>query len=300
VLRKGLGGQPLYFFLREGGQIVAGLPGVLLNFRILEILYASIPYGNLIGEQKYFEPFMEALEKELKRRGIDQVRISESPFLKSPSPGSFRSTIAKCTLLDLKKFERGRVWESYRSEIRRAIQKAHKKGLSVRRADRREEMEIFYQLYLSSMERNRAAAKYPRQWFDALYEILIQERKADILFAMEGDRYTAGVVLIYSSTSLHYLHNGSEVAYLENRPNDLIVDFIIQEGVRTGKAILDFMGSGPNDFNLIRFKEKWGSQSMDIHTFVKDYHPLRCKIWETGKKVMNSGIGSWVTRKIRG
>jgi hypothetical protein len=35
VLQEGLGGQPLYFYLREGGTIVAGLPGVLLNFKIL-------------------------------------------------------------------------------------------------------------------------------------------------------------------------------------------------------------------------------------------------------------------------
>ena len=62
VLGRGLGGQPLYFYFKEGGEIVAGLPGVLLNFRILKILYASIPYGNLIGEKSYFIPFMECLE----------------------------------------------------------------------------------------------------------------------------------------------------------------------------------------------------------------------------------------------
>ncbi len=35
------------------------------------------------------------------------------------------------------------------------------------------------------MERNRAMAKYPLRWFDALYEILIQQKKADILFAVK-------------------------------------------------------------------------------------------------------------------
>ena len=34
---------------------------------------------------------------------------------------------------------------------------------------------------------------------------------ADILFAMKGeDQYAAGVVLVYSPTSIHYLHNGSD------------------------------------------------------------------------------------------
>ena len=299
VLRRGLGGQPLYFYLRDGGEIVAGLPGILLNFKLFKILYASIPYGNLIGNQSYFKPFMEFLNWEFRKRGIDQVRIAESPFLQSYQPDSFKSITAKCTLLDLRSFDKERIWDGYRSEVRRAIRKAQKNGLSVKGMTSQKEANVFYQLYLSSMERNWAAAKYPLQWFYALYEMLIQQRKADILFAMKGDQYTAGVVLIYSSTSIHYLHNGSEKSYLENRPNDLIVDYIIQEGVKEGKAIFDFMGSDANDLPLLRFKEKWGSHSWDIHTYVKDYHPIRCKIWELGKRLGSSRIGSGLLKIIR-
>jgi Acetyltransferase (GNAT) domain len=301
VLKEGLGGQPLYFYLREGGEIVAGLPGVLLNFKIFKILYASIPYGHLVGDKSYYSVFLQLLETEFRRRGIDQIRLTESPFSESYSPESFKPLSARCTLLDLRGFEKKNIWEGYRSEVRRAIRKAQKHGLSIRRATTRNEVEIFYQLYLSSMERNRAMAKYPLRWFDALYEILIQQKKADILFAEKDvDQYAAGVVLIYSATSSHYLHNGSMEAYLEDRPNDLIVDYIIQKGVEEEKVTLDFMGSDPNDLSLLRFKEKWGGQSRDIHTYVKDYHPFRCKIWELGKRVMNSSLGSWFLRRIRG
>jgi lipid II:glycine glycyltransferase (peptidoglycan interpeptide bridge formation enzyme) len=150
------------------------------------------------------------------------------------------------------------------------------------------------------MERNRAMAKYPLQWFYTMFERLVPQRKADILFAVKEDEYAAGVVLVYSATSNHYLHNGSMAVHLENRPNDLIVDEIIRKGVEEGKTTLDFMGSDPNDLSLLRFKEKWGSQSKDIYTYVKDYHPFRCKIWELGKRVMNSSLGSWFLRRIRG
>jgi lipid II:glycine glycyltransferase (peptidoglycan interpeptide bridge formation enzyme) len=150
------------------------------------------------------------------------------------------------------------------------------------------------------MERNRAMAKYPLRWFDALYEILIQQKKADILFAVKDvDQYAAGVVLIYSATSKHYLHNGSMEAYLEDRPNDLIVDYIIQKGVEEEKVTLDFMGSDPSDLSLLRFKEKWGSQSIDLYTYVKDCHPFRCKIWEMGKRMGSSQMGNWLIKLIR-
>jgi len=299
VLKKGLGGQPLYFCLREGGKIVAGLPGVLLNFKIFKIFYASIPYGNLIGNTSYFAPFLELLEKEFRRRKIDQVRITESPFSQSQPLNSFETITARCTLLDLKRFDQDRIWEGYREEIRRAIRKAQKNGLFVKGVTLPNESEIFYKLYLSSMERNRAAAKYPVQWFRALYDLLIRQGEADILFAMKEDQYAAGVVLIYSLNSIHYLHNGSEEIFLEYRPNDLLVDHIIRKGIKEGKTILDFMGSDPNDLSLVRFKEKWGGQSIDIRTFVKDYHPLRCKIWEMGKQWASSPLGNRLSKIIR-
>ena len=122
----------------------------------------------------------------------------------------------------------------------------------------------------------------------------------DILFAMKGEeQYAAGVVLVHSTTSYHYLHNGSVADHLGARPNDLTVDYIIRKGVKEGKTILDFMGSDSDDLSLIRFKEKWGSQSTDIQTYVKDYHPFRCKIWERGKKWAGSRFGSRLIKFIR-
>jgi hypothetical protein len=299
VLEEGLGGQPLYFYLKDGGEIVAGLPGVLLSFKIFKILYASIPYGHLIGEKSYYSAFLQLLEKEFRRKGIDQVRLTESPFSDSYSLESFKALSAKCTLLDLKGFDKKRISEGYRSEVRRAIRKAQKNGLYVKGATSTDEVEIFYRLYLSSMERNRTAAKYPLRWFNVLYKILIEQKEADFLFAKKGDEYAAGVVLIYSQSSNHYLHNGSAEAYLEDRPNDLIVDHIIQQGVKEGKTTLDFMGSNPNDLSLLRFKEKWGSQSKDVFTYVKDYHPFRSQMWELGKSWAGSRLGSAFLRRFR-
>jgi hypothetical protein len=300
ALREGLGGQPLYFYLNEGGEIVAGLPGILLDFKIIKILYASIPYGHFIGERIYFKSFLELLEKEFKKRGIDQVRITESPFAEPFPPETYNPLAARCTLLDLSNFPKENIREGYRSEVRRAVRKAERNSLFVKRAESKKEVETFYRLYLSSMERNRAMAKYPLKWFYGLYEILVEQQRADFLFAFkDSDHYMAGVLLVYSANSAHYLHNGSDEAYLESRPNDFIVDYIIQEGIKEGRAVLDFMGSDPNDLSLIRFKEKWGSQSQDIYTYVKDCHPLRCKMWEMGKRLAGSRVGSKLVKIIR-
>ena len=91
VLKEGLGGQPLYFYLKEGREIVAGLPGVLLNFRVVKILYASIPYGHLIGERSHYSAFMPLLEKEFRRRGIDQVRFDRVTLFQTSIPWNLLS-----------------------------------------------------------------------------------------------------------------------------------------------------------------------------------------------------------------
>jgi len=298
VLKEGLGGQPLYFYLKDGGEIVAGLPGVLLSFKIFKILYASIPYGHLIGEKTYYSAFLQLLEKEFREKGIDQVRLTESPFSDSYSAESFKPISAKCTLLDLRGCDKEKIWEGYRKNIRRDVRKAQRNGITVRSGDSIEGVNMFYKLYLASMERNRAIAKYPLHWFETLYEIMTKKELGAILIAELNQGPIAGVVLIYSPSSTHYFHNGSKHEFLKFCPNELLIHFALEEAIEKGNSFFDFMGSDPYDASLIRFKEKWGSQSMDLNTYVKDYHPFRCRIWEWGKRWAGSRLGSRLLKFI--
>ena len=299
VLKEGLGGQPLYFYLKDGGEIVAGLPGVLLGFKIFRILYASIPYGHLIGEKSYYSAFLQLLEKEFREKGIDQVRLTESPFSDSYSAESFKSISAKCTLLDLRGYDTEKIWQGYKKNIRRDIRKAQRSGITIRSGDSKEDIRIFYKLYLTSMERNRAMAKYPLRWFEAVYEEMVEKGWGAFLFAELQDDVIAGAAFIRSATSIHYFHNGSKYEFLKFCPNELLIHSALEEATVKGNAFFDFMGSDPNDVSLIRFKEKWGGQSMDLNTYVKDYHPFRCKIWEWGKRWASSRPGSALLRTFR-
>jgi serine/alanine adding enzyme len=300
VLKEGLGGQPLYFCLGDGGEIVAGLPGVLLNFKIFKILYASIPYGHLIGERSHYSAFMQLLEKEFRRRGIDQVRLIESPFPESyPPESSFRPISAKSTLLDLRGYDKEKIWEGYKKNIRRDVRKALRSGITIRSGDSREDVNIFYKLYLASMERNRAMAKYPLRWFETLYEELTKKGSGAILMAELNEVAIAGVVLIYSVSSTHYFHNGSQYEFLKFCPNELLVHFSLEKAIEKGNSFFDFMGSDPNDLSLIRFKEKWGAHSRDICTYVKNVNPLKSKIWELGRKTVASKWGAKALKWIR-
>jgi lipid II:glycine glycyltransferase (peptidoglycan interpeptide bridge formation enzyme) len=142
-------------------------------------------------------------------------------------------------------------------------------------------------------------AKYPYNWFEAIYEIMTKKGLGTFLIAELNHVAIAGVVLIYSPSSIHYFHNGSQNEFLKFCPNELLVHSSIEKAVEKRISFFDFMGSNPKDLSLLRFKEKWGGQSIDISTHVKDYHPIRCKIWELGRRMGSSPIGHWLINLIR-
>ena len=142
-------------------------------------------------------------------------------------------------------------------------------------------------------------AKYPLRWFEAIYEMMTKTGLGAILLAELNETVIAGAVLIYSPSSMHYFHNGSQDEFLKFCPNELLVHSSIENAVEKKISFFDFMGSDPTDLSLLRFKEKWGSQSVDLRTYVKDYRPLRSKIWELGKRVAGSNFGSKMMRWVR-
>jgi lipid II:glycine glycyltransferase (peptidoglycan interpeptide bridge formation enzyme) len=149
------------------------------------------------------------------------------------------------------------------------------------------------------MERNKAMAKYSLHWFETLYEILTKKEMGAVLIAELNGVAIAGVVLIYSASSTHYFHNGSQYEFLKFCPNELLVHSSIENAVEKRISFFDFMGSDPHDLSLLRFKEKWGGQSKDVCTYVKEYHPFRCKVWEWGKRLGSSRLGNRLARLIR-
>jgi len=300
VLKEGLGGQPLYFYLRDGGEIVAGLPGVLLNFKIFEILYASIPYGNMIGEKSYFLPFMGLLEKEFRRRGIHQVRITDSPFWEKRDPNcSYKGIENICTLIDLKNMDEEKLWKSYSHYVRRDIKRAQKHGIEIHKGNSKVDLESLYRLYLKAMERNLAPAKYPFQFVMALGNFMMTSNRGALLTAKMNQIPVAGILLIHSNSSTHAFLAGSDSKFLRFYPNKLLVHQSLVESMVSGHQIFDFMGSEKEDENLIRFKNLWGGRPDTVTTYVKNYNPLRCWIWDTLRSFINTPVGSKLTRIIR-
>jgi serine/alanine adding enzyme len=300
ILKKGFGGQPLYFYLKEGGEIVAGLPGVLLNLRILRVLYASLPYGNLVGKREYFPFFQAELEREFAERGIHQVRITDSPFQENwvPGPG-FEGVQTVCTLVDLNGMDEESLLKSYGHYVRRDIKRARKNGIVVVKGESKEDFSALYELYLKAMERNRAPAKYSQQLVTAVQEFIAVGRRGALFIAKMDETPVAGILLIYSESATHAFLAGSDSRFLKFYPNKFLIHEAIRESVVRRHAVFDFMGSDKEDQDLIRFKSMWGGRAVSVTTYVKDYSPFRCWLWDKSRSFIHTSLGSRLTRAFR-
>ncbi len=282
VLRRGMRAKPLYFYLKDQGEIVGGLPSVVFHFGPFKLLYSTISYGHYIGSPQHRWVFFSELDKELSKRGVDRVSILDSPFSPQGPPPTydpFASTESVCTRLNVTQ------WKGLSGNRKRDVNLARRSGVSVRDAVSAD-AELVYRLYRESMKRNRAGVKYPLRWFRVVGDILVRdEGLADFLIAEKGGEAIAMICLIYSPSCVHYFHAGSRTEYLKLCPNDLLLGTALEEAATDGMSWFDFMASSPDDRSLIQFKEKWGASSATVSTYVKDYSPHKMRVWERGKEI---------------
>lgn len=272
---------------------------MILDFKLIRILYALIPYGGIIGEKKYIPEFLNLLEKQLRENHVDQIRVVESPTTKNGDLKGYSKLAIPQHVMSLGILNCEDLWNGYLSSVRRAIRKARKFGVEISPIKGREEIPEFYNLYLAMVRRNNTIAKYPITLALAIYDHLITSSQANILFAEYEGKKIAGICLIYSKKYVHYFQHGSLSIYFNIRPNDLLIHHAIEDAILNGKDYFDFMNSPPADLSLMRFKEKWGAERFELNTYDKKLNLFSCFLWENALKLASTRIGARLVNFIR-
>ena len=293
VLQRGLRYPVFACTLWKGDRLVLGLPVFLMNYKIVKLLHATIPYGTVLGDSRALPDFFVALHRFLAQQGIDAL------LLGGGFPGSLPLVLSGYTprvhpihLLSLRGKSTADLWKGYKSYTRRAVRKAQKSGVQVTSIQERSEIEDFYTLYLLAMKRNRAAAKYPRTLFYAIYDLLIATGNGDVLFATLGEKKIAGIMLLYSNNAAHYYFGGSDPSYYKYHPNDALFHAAISEACALHKDLFDFMGSDAKDTQLMHFKAKWGALPYTLPFYEVVRRRSRYALWTTGRRILTAPVGS--------
>lgn len=298
VLKQGYGYPARYLVLEEEKRWLCVLPGIIVGNRFFRVFYSLIPYGGFIGDRKYIPEFLTLLRQWAKSEKIHRLQIVD-PSSKEPGElPDFKYVESFRHILELKGKSADQIWEGYEQSLQRNIKKAMKSDLVFEAAKTRKEVEQFYRLYLASMKRNKALAKYPLELFYGIFDLLVPGH-ADLLFARHQDQPIAGVLMVYSEDTAHYFHGGSATEHLDLRPNDLLFHRAIQLSQEKGKSYFDFFGSDKRFSSLIRFKDKWGTRREDLFSFHRDMGLLRPVVFKLGLKLAQTPFGSILHRAIK-
>ena len=153
----------------------------------------------------------------------------------------------------------------HKSQVQRAIVRAEREGLSVRRAERMRDLtEDFYALHLQTRHRLGAPIQ-PRRYFRLLWERLIEPGLGFVLLVTVRNRVVAGAVFLAWNRTAIYKYGASDRAALPMRPNHALFWNAIQWAAENGYHTLDFGRSDSWNTGLRSFKSGWGAAEEDLN-----------------------------------
>jgi hypothetical protein len=150
--------------------------------------------------------------------------------------------------------------------IRSAVTRAIDAGVTVRRAERIEEVRAWYRLYLATMREHLLPAR-PWGLFVALWEELRPHGEMRLLLAEHRGELLGGSLLLMSSSTVFYAFNGSRRSALALKPNDVLQWRALHDAAAEGYARYDLGEVEEGNEGLAHFKRKWGAHATRLHRY---------------------------------
>ncbi|MGQ9609105.1 MAG: lipid II:glycine glycyltransferase FemX [bacterium] len=166
------------------------------------------------------------------------------------------------------------VWNSYNKRVRGAIRKAIKSGVIVSEAKNEEDMEDFYKLYLSMMDKFNST---PKPY--SLFKLLQTSSIAKLIAAYFEDKLIAGLLFIHFNKTVRLWVEASDHNYLNYRPNNAIIDYIVRWACNNEYSFVDFGASPPDNNGLVAFKEEWRAEKVWFYTYARLYSAWKNTLW---------------------
>ena len=176
------------------------------------------------------------------------------------------------------------LWASYPSIHRNMVRKAINKGLMGEELSLADGMDVFRQLYYSTMERNQASAYY---YFSDAYFNYLRNLTANIrVFVVRlQSEIIAAALFLHHGDCLHYHLAASVLKHKSFAPNNLLLHTVAIWGQRQGLHRLHLGGgrtSSPED-SLFRFKASVSNLRLSYYQGRRVHHSAMyeqlCSMW---------------------
>lgn len=300
ALEHGYQTQVSYYALRQGGRIVLGLPGMILNFSGLKVFYASTPYGGFVGDPGFIPDFLQRLSRSLKREDVALIRITQNADQEN-WPDFHPEKILKGYqhIIEFEGRTSRQISEEFDKSALRNVRRAEREGLTVRAIHGSEEIAIYYEMYGLAMKRLGALRPHTRRLYEAVYEHLIRQNLGTILFAEHQQKIVAGILLLFDRGTVYFFGSAFHPDANSLRPNDFLMGQAIQLAQEKGCAAFDFMTTSASQIGLVQYKEKWGAVSKPFFVYEKCLSGWKSGLWNLLWKAANTSAGSFLIDSFR-
>lgn len=170
-----------------------------------------------------------------------------------------------------------------RKKIRKGLREGH---VQISEATNRAELAHWYE----TLQKTYGSAQVPladRSLFEAAFDVLRPGNMAKFLLARVGDETAACSVELTYKDTIYGWYGGSDRAYSEYLPNEMLMWHILEWGANNGYRVYDFGGAGKPDeeYGVRDFKAKFGGELVNFGRNIYVHNPTLLKLSKQGYEV---------------
>jgi hypothetical protein len=257
---------------RSAGELrgllaVAEIPPLLGPRRLVSLPF-SYAAGPLALDGATASALSEAVREAAGERRIRRVELKSRG--EHPAPPGYQRVSRYATYEIPTEQGETSVWRHlHASSTQRSVKKGQKAGITVRRGETANDWLIMAELEEGTAQGHGLPAP-PRRFFVEGCRRLQSAGLADVYLAFTSTGARAAAITVWKGPrSWIYAFGASDPAYLEQRPNHVLIWTAIQDAVAAGRRF-DLGRAAPEQQGLVEFKKRWGGQAIPL---TYDYWP---------------------------
>ena len=261
-LEKTFGYKPEYLFAKdESGNIVGFLPLFYIKSKLTGNRLCSVPFSHICGPIGTKDISIELLEEAInlfKKSNLDSLEIrgaiDDERFVNLNSFSTY--------ILELSSKPED-VWAKLnKGSVKRAIKKAEKSGVSVKKTRDLDDLKEFYEINATA-KRELGVPCHPWNFFKNLFDILGDN--ASLYASKYNDKMIGGGIMTYFKNTVIYGYEASDPNYLNLYPSNAFLWKSIEDACVKGYNIYDFGRASYSNTGLTEFKKRWGTIEIELY-----------------------------------
>jgi len=282
------------------GELIGGLPIVKANTHLTGERVVALPFSDycppLTNDGASLNELIQELQVWRRENKCPQIQI-RWPLPEQDGVYSCEPTARHTTVLSSHGDE---LFRSFRKGVKSSIHQSEKAGVIIKQGDSWTDLQLFYHLHLQTRRRLGTPVQ-PLRFFQLLWEKLLSRGLGFLLLGYKDSKLVAGAVFLHWNKTITYKYSASDSAYLNLRPNNLVLWHAIQWGCENGYKLFDWGKSEIENEGLRTFKHGWASEEKLMHYSVLADRPPTPSMVGKSRRFLSQIIRHsppWVCRLI--